>query len=84
MARYVLVNEKGEYSADPGDYFYLRSQDEVGGDLVRVDHPYRTVGGSVVEAPRLLKTDATMRDLQRVSPFVRRALAGTLPAKATY
>jgi hypothetical protein len=82
MARYSLVNDDGEFSADPRDYWYLRPQDAAGGALVREDHPYRTTSGRTVFAPRLLKSEATIRDLERVSPFVRRALAGELPAKA--
>ena len=80
MARYILIGEDdGEYSADASDYFWAAPQDELGA-LVRTDHEYRTTTGRTVTAPRLIKSEATKHDLDRLSPFVRRALARELPA----
>ncbi len=93
---YQLIDEDGNaYSADPRDYFMRRPDEPFEGmALVRTDHPYRTTTGGVVVGPRALKSDPTLRDLQRCSrdddpaqhdrprsAWVARALAGTLPAK---
>lgn len=68
QGRYILADEDGEYSADPGDYF-TRGPDSrfLGLSLVKLAHPFRTVTGRVVLAPRILKHEPTMRDLRRLA-----------------
>lgn len=65
--QYVLVSpwDGAEYSADPRDYWDALPADKLG-DLVRLDHPYKTVTGRTVYGPRLIKSDATIRDLRRL------------------
>jgi hypothetical protein len=67
MTRYILADAEGEYSANPGDYWHLADDDRFAGtDLVKAEHPYRTVTGRTVYGPRLLKSNPTMRDLRRL------------------
>lgn len=67
MHRYVITDETGDqYSADPRDYWYNADNAPMG-QLVRLDHPWRTVTGRTVIAPRLVKENATMRDLRRLA-----------------
>lgn len=69
-ARYAVIDNDGwgESSADPDDY-WTQGDDFVmeGATLVRLNHPYITVTGLIVLAPRPLKGDPTVRDLRRLS-----------------
>lgn len=66
--RYVIAGDDGgEYSADAADYWAARDGAELGGALIRLDHPYRTVTGRTVYGPRLLRSVATVRDLRRIA-----------------
>ncbi len=67
QGRYVLADADGEYSADPGDYFTATDRVRFEGlSLVKLAHPFRTVTGRTVYAPRIIKNDPTMRDLRRL------------------
>jgi hypothetical protein len=68
QGRYVLADEDGEYSADPGDYWHLADGVRFEGQsLLKLSHPYTTTTGRKVLAPRILKNDPTMRDLRRLA-----------------
>lgn len=58
-------NDGGQYSAHYGDYWNLADNEPMGA-LVKVSHPYVTVTGRIVYAERILRWDATMRDLRRL------------------
>lgn len=68
QGRYVLADEDGEYSADPGDYFMGTDRSRFEGmSLLKLAHPYTTTTGRKVYAPRILKNDPTLRDLRRLA-----------------
>jgi hypothetical protein len=63
----AVSDPSGEgYSADARDYWYLPDTEPMGA-LVRLYHPWRTVSGRMVYAPRVVRHLATMRDLRRLA-----------------
>ena len=69
MTGYVLVDEEGgQYSTTAGDY-WSEADDRrfVGCVLVKQFHAWRTLTGCVVYAPRVIKSDPTVRDLRRLA-----------------
>jgi hypothetical protein len=71
MNNYCLADDDGQYSANPGDYWYNADDVRMPGTLVKLRHPYRTVTGLVVVGPRVLKDQPTMRDLRRLAAATR-------------
>ena len=54
----------------PGRGPYFMGTDRTrfeGQSLVKLSHPYRTITGRTVYAPRILKNDPTLRDLRRLA-----------------
>jgi hypothetical protein len=64
---YIIVAGDAEYSADAADYWDAVDDTYLGGALVSRNHPYRTVTGLTVYAPRGLKSRATVRDIRRLA-----------------
>jgi len=64
--RYYLVGDDGgHYSATAGDY-WLAADSQPMGALVKSWHTYRTITGRRVQALRVVRVHATMRDLRRL------------------
>ena len=73
LARHAILDNDGwgESSADPDDYWDAPpSLVFEGAALVRLNHPYLTVTGRVVLAPRTLKDEPRIRDLVRLRKAV--------------
>jgi hypothetical protein len=71
MVRYYILRPGGErITADPRDFDGIPPDYRFIGTLMRAEHPYVTNTGRIVYAPRKLKANPTMRDLQRLAvPF---------------
>lgn len=69
-AQYTLMDidpQGGDHSADPNDYWMFTDEDVFDDAvLVRLNHPYVTVTGLVVIAPRVLKERPALGDLRRI------------------
>jgi hypothetical protein len=68
VGREYLVDDGagGEYSANPADYWNAADDAQMGA-LIRLRHPFRTVTGRTLYAPRLIRSAVTVGDLRRLA-----------------